>query len=104
MRSLKGPAFDWYADLASTSIDSWGQMENEFLNRFYSTRHVVSISELTNIRQGDKEQVVDYIHRWRALSLKCKDHLPESSAIEMCAQGMKWDILYALQVIKPKTF
>ena len=104
VRSLKGLAFDWYADLASTSIDSWGQMENEFLNRFYSTRRVVSISELTNTRQGDKEQVVDYIHRWRALSLKCKDHLPESSAVEMCAQGMEWDILYALQVNKPKTF
>jgi len=79
-------------------------MENEFLNRFYSTRHVVSISELTNTKQGDEELVIDYIYRWRALSLKCKDHLHESSAVEMCAQGMKWDILYVLQVNKPKTF
>jgi len=27
----------------------------------------------------------------------------ESSAVEMCAQGIDWDILYALQVNKPKT-
>ena len=65
---------------------------------------MVSISELTNTKQGDEEPVIDYINRWRALSLKCKDHLPESFAVEMCAQVMEWDILYALQVNKPKTF
>ena len=79
-------------------------MENEFLNRFYSAYHVVSIGELTNIRQGDKEPVIDYINRWRILSLKCKDRFPESFAVEMCVQWMDWDILYALQVNRPKTF
>jgi len=89
VRSLKGLEFDLYIDLASASIDSWGQMKNEFLNHVYSTRRVVSISELTNTKQGDEEPVIDYINRWRALSLKCKDRLPESSAVEMCVQGMK---------------
>jgi len=79
-------------------------MESEFLNRFYNTRHVVSIIELTNTRQCNNDLVIDYINLWRALSLKCKDHLPESSAIEMCAQWMDLDMLYVLQVIKPKTF
>jgi len=79
-------------------------MENEFLNRFYSTHCMVSISELTNTRQGDEEPVIDYINRWHALSLKCKDRLLESSTVEMCAQGMQWDIFYALQANKPKTF
>ena len=36
-RSLKGNAFDWYTDLVPGSIDSWNQMEQEFLNHFYST-------------------------------------------------------------------
>ena len=82
-------------------------MLNEFLNRFYSSRRIVSRSELANrpnTKQFDEEPVIDYINRWRALSLKCKDHLPESSAVEMSAQGMDWDILYALQVNKPTTF
>ncbi|XP_049397362.1 uncharacterized protein LOC125861536 [Solanum stenotomum] len=39
VRSLKGNAFDWYTDLEPNSIDSWEQLEHEFLNRFYSTRH-----------------------------------------------------------------
>ena len=79
-------------------------MQNEFVNRFYSSRRIVSISELTNTEQFDKAPVIDYINRWHALSLKCKDHLFESSTIEMCAQGMDCDILYILQVNKPKTF
>ncbi|KAK9988734.1 hypothetical protein SO802_028973 [Lithocarpus litseifolius] len=37
VRSLKGNAFDWYTDLELKSIDSWEQLEREFLNRFYST-------------------------------------------------------------------
>jgi len=61
--SLKGLAFDWYADLASASIDSWEQMQNKSLNRFYRSRRLVSISELTNTNQLDEEAVIDYINR-----------------------------------------
>jgi len=104
VRSLKGVAFDWYAYIAFASIDSWEQMQNEFLNCFHSSRRIVNISELTKTKQFDKEPLIDYINPWRALSLKCKDHLSKSSAIEMCAQGTDWDILYPLQVNKPKTF
>jgi len=48
---LKGIAFNWYTDLESESIDRWEQMEQEFLTRFYSTQHVVSMTELTNTKQ-----------------------------------------------------
>ena len=79
-------------------------MEQEFLNRFYSTQRVISLTELTNTRQWKEEPVLDYVNHWRSLSLECKDRLSEASAVEVCAQGMEWDILYALQVNKPKTF
>jgi len=88
VRSLQSLAFDWYADLASASNDSWEQMQKEFLNCFYSSRRTVSISELGNTKQFDQEPVIHYINRWDALSLKCKDHLPESSTVEVCSQGM----------------
>ena len=75
VRSLRGNAFDWYTDLEPELIDSWEQMEREFLNRFYSTRRTVSMIELTNTKQWKDEPVVDYINRWRTLSLDCKDKL-----------------------------
>ena len=93
VRSLKGNAFDWYTELEPNSIDSWEQLEHEFLNRFYSTRRTVSMVELTNTRQRKDELVIDFINRWRNASLNCKDRLSEASAIEMCIQGMHWELL-----------
>ncbi|KAL0331703.1 UNVERIFIED_CONTAM: hypothetical protein Sangu_1715800 [Sesamum angustifolium] len=43
--------------------------------------------ELTNSRKWKEELVIDYINRWRNLSLNCKDRLSEASAIEMYIQG-----------------
>ncbi|XP_024200624.1 uncharacterized protein LOC112203961 [Rosa chinensis] len=102
--SLNGNAFEWYTDLELESIDSWDQMEREFLNRFYSTRRTVSMMELTSAKQWKDERAVDYINRWRSLSLDCKDRQSEVSVVEMCIQGMHFDLLYILQGIKPHMF
>ena len=63
VRSLKGNAFDQYIDLEPESIDSWEQLEREFLDQFYSIRRTVSMMELTNTKQWENEPVVDYINR-----------------------------------------
>ncbi|KAL0392876.1 UNVERIFIED_CONTAM: hypothetical protein Sradi_2510400 [Sesamum radiatum] len=51
VRSLKGNAFDWSTDLEASSIDGWEQLEQEFLNYFYSTRRTIYMVELTNFHQ-----------------------------------------------------
>ncbi|KAM1411790.1 hypothetical protein ACFXTO_024622 [Malus domestica] len=71
VRSLKGNAFEWYTDLEPESINSWEQLEREFLNHFYNTRRTVSMLELTSTKQWKNELVIDYINIWRTLSLDC---------------------------------
>ncbi|KAM1137280.1 hypothetical protein TB1_034689 [Malus domestica] len=104
VHSLKGNAFDWYTDLEPKSINSWEQLEREFLNHFYSTRRIVSMLELMSTKQWKDEPVIDYINKWCTLSLDCKDRLSETSSIEMCIQGMQWGFQYIIQGIKPQTF
>ena len=96
VRSLKGNAFDWYTDLEPKSINTWEQLQREFLDRFYSTRCTVSMMELTDTKQWENELMVDYINRWRSLSLDCKDGLFKISIVEMCIQDMHWGLLYIL--------
>jgi len=79
-------------------------MDQEFLNRLYSTKDTVSMTWLTNTKQWKDEPVLDYINCWRALNLECKDRLSEASAVEMCTQGMAWNLLYVLYMSKPRTF
>uniref|UniRef100_A0A6N2KT51 Retrotransposon gag domain-containing protein n=1 Tax=Salix viminalis TaxID=40686 RepID=A0A6N2KT51_SALVM len=68
-----------------------------------ATRRVVSMIELTNARQWKEEPVIDYIHRWRNLSLNCRDRLTETSALDMCIQGCIGTTIYPTS-IKPKSF
>jgi len=68
-------------------------MEQEFIIWFYKTQRTVNMTESTNTNQWKDEPVLDYINRWHSLSLECKDHLSEPSAVEMCTQGMKRDLL-----------
>ncbi|KAK9684393.1 hypothetical protein RND81_10G206800 [Saponaria officinalis] len=88
VRSLKGITFDWYIVLDFEYIDRWSHMEEQFLNRFYSTRRIVSMSKLTTTTQWDEEPVLDNINRWCSPSLECKGRLSETSAVEMCINGM----------------
>ncbi|KAG5569889.1 hypothetical protein H5410_059655 [Solanum commersonii] len=67
-------------------------------------RLVVSMIKLTKARQGEDELVVDFIDRWRSLSLNCKDRLNETSSIEMYIQGINWGLHYILQGLNPNTF
>ncbi|GAA0148438.1 hypothetical protein LIER_36720 [Lithospermum erythrorhizon] len=88
VRSLKHNAFEWYTKLEPTSINKWTQLECEFLHRFFSTRRIVRMIELTNAKTRKDEPITDSINIWRSLSLKCNDKLLEISTISMCIQGI----------------
>ena len=99
VHSLQRNTFDWYIDLAPEYIDSWDQMECEFLKHFYNIQQIVSMMELTNTKQWKDKSVVDYINHWCFLSMDCKDRISKVSTVDMCIQGMHWDLMYIFQGI-----
>ncbi|GKV35504.1 hypothetical protein SLEP1_g43762 [Rubroshorea leprosula] len=104
VRSLEDATFEWYTDLPAGLVDSWDQLEREFLKRFYSTKCTVSLPELVNTKQKKYESMTDFIERWRNLILNCREKISEISSIDMCVQGMHWGLLYNLQANMPHTF
>ncbi|KAK4400579.1 hypothetical protein Sango_1164000 [Sesamum angolense] len=98
VRLLKDNAFDWYTDLETGSIDGWEQLEQEFLNRFYSTRRTISMVELTKSRQWEEEPVIDYINRsFEELATRAHD-----MELSMIASGVEGPPVQELRKNKEK--
>ncbi|TYK01577.1 ty3-gypsy retrotransposon protein [Cucumis melo var. makuwa] len=62
VRSLKLNAFEWYTDLELEVIDSLEQLQNEFLNSFYSIRHTGLLFILQEIKLCIFEELATRAH------------------------------------------
>jgi hypothetical protein len=69
--SLIGTAFAWYATLPPNSILSWGDLEQNFLDHFFSGDYELDLVDLVALRQGKDESVNDYIRRFRDTRNRC---------------------------------
>ena len=92
VQTLSGPAFTWYSKLAPGSIRTWEQMQDAFLEHFYSTQRTVGITELTQTLQRTNEKAADFINRWRNLSLHCPQPITELEAVHMCINNLSPDM------------
>ncbi|KAH7688681.1 Retrotransposon gag domain-containing protein [Dioscorea alata] len=79
--SLTGVAFEWYANLQPESIQTWQQMKDSFRVRFGGVTDKITIADLANTRQNRDEKVIDYVMRWRNLSIKCEQPLDQVQAV-----------------------
>ena len=58
--SLTGTAFSWFFSLAPNSILNWNQLESKFHYHFFSAENEARLLDLTSVRQGRDEFVLDY--------------------------------------------
>jgi hypothetical protein len=94
VQTLSGPSFSWYSKLAPGSIKTWEQIQDTFLECFYSTQRMVEIMESTQTLQSN-EKAADFINRWRNLSLHCS---------HMCMNNLSPDMAIYLQGVIPISF
>ncbi|NAU72125.1 hypothetical protein EE085_29400, partial [Klebsiella pneumoniae] len=79
--SLSGIAFDWYAELPNGSVKTFTELEQLFIQRFAGAQHYITVGDLVVEKQKPNESLVDYILRWRNLSMKCEPQLQEQHAV-----------------------
>ncbi|KAI0516262.1 hypothetical protein KFK09_008934 [Dendrobium nobile] len=102
--SLGGVAFEWYADLPNDSVRTFAEMEQLFVQRFISTEHRVTVGELVVTRQRPHESLLNYIVRWRNLSLQCEPQLQEQHAVEILLKNIDGPIAPYLKGFSIRTF
>ncbi|KAL0921731.1 hypothetical protein M5K25_008834 [Dendrobium thyrsiflorum] len=99
-----GVTFEWYAVLPNDLVYSFAEQEQLFIQRFISTYHRVTVSELVVTRQRPHESLPNYIVRWRNLSLQCEHQLQEHHAIEILLKNIDGPITPYLKGFSIKTF
>ena len=69
--TLKGVAREWFTKLPTSSIDSFEQLDNSFLNHFVGGQRLRRPADhLLTIRQGEKETLRSYVKRFTRENLE----------------------------------
>ena len=58
--SLTGTTSSWFSSLAPNSIQFWNQLECELHGHFFNMHNKGKLSDLTSVKQGRDEIVLDY--------------------------------------------
>jgi len=82
--TLKGVAFDWLRSLPNGSINSWVDLETQFLSQFYEDDTEVTMDQLLSTVQIGRESVREYIKRFYNLSLMCLAGMPLPMLLQTC--------------------
>jgi hypothetical protein len=104
VQTLSGLALTWYSKLVPGSIRTWGQMQDAFLEHFYSTQRMVGITELTQTLQRSNEKAADFINMWRNLSLHCPQPIMEPEVVHMCMNNLSPSMAIYLHGVRPISF
>ena len=75
--SLTEVAFEWYVNLQSEFIQTGQHRKDAFRVRFGGVSDKITIADLANTRQNKDENDIDYVIRWRDLSIKCDQLLDQ---------------------------
>ncbi|XP_057785955.1 uncharacterized protein LOC131003487 [Salvia miltiorrhiza] len=73
--TLQGRARDWLFDLPPGSIRTWGDLEEQFLRKFFPESRAANLRmAISSIKQKKAESLADYWERFQQLCRKCPDH------------------------------
>nr|CAD1835584.1 unnamed protein product [Ananas comosus var. bracteatus] len=80
-QSLSGVAFEWYYSLDDESITTWDDMEEAFRTKFATISDKITIAGLVATKRRKDESMLEYITRWRNLSIRCEQPIEQTQTV-----------------------
>ncbi|KAK9986904.1 hypothetical protein SO802_031855 [Lithocarpus litseifolius] len=90
-KPLEGRAFTWYTSLALGSVLSWNDLATHFMKNFFTLEEKLTLSDLQNEKQRVFGGLLEYICRFRDLSLLCYDPVKEEKLVDVCITSMLYE-------------
>ncbi|KAK2356100.1 hypothetical protein QL285_093455 [Trifolium repens] len=89
--SLTGPAKDWLQCLPRGSIATWKELEDKFLERFFThTLFQKRKSEILSFKQHESETLCEAYERFKLLMRRCPNHnISAMEQMQLFTAGMK---------------
>ena len=79
-------------------------MAAQFMKRFFTLDEKLTLSNLQQERQRVFEELLDYIRRFRDLSLICYDLVEEERLVDICIVGMLYEYRPYLENLQIPSF
>nr|POE66823.1 hypothetical protein CFP56_52033 [Quercus suber] len=103
-KSLEGRAFTWYTSLTPGSVLSWNDFATQFMKKFFTLKEKLTLSDLQHEKQTMSEWLLEYIRRFKDLSLLCYDHVEEEKLVDVCIAGMLHEYRHYLENLQISSF
>ena len=103
-KSLEGRAFTWYTSLAPGSVLSWNDLATQFIRKFFALEEKLTLSNLQHEKQTVSERLLEYICKFRDLSLLCYNPVEEERLVDVCIVGMLYKYRPYLENLQISSF
>ena len=103
-KSLEGRAFTWYTSLTPGSVLSWNDLATQFMKKFFALEEKLTLSDLQHEKQRVFKELLEYIHRFRDLSLLCYDPVGEERLVHVYIAGMLYQYQPYLEHLQISSF
>jgi hypothetical protein len=101
---LTGAARSWLSTLPNDSIESWGELESQFIRNFRSTyKCPASVEEVKSCIQRKDETLHSYIQRWSIIKNSMEDVSDERAVDAFLAGLCHSDLVEELGRTRPRT-
>ena len=90
-KSLQGRAFTLYSSLLLGLVLNQNDMATQFMKKFFTLDEKLTLSDLQLKRQRIFERLLNYIHKFRDLSLICYDPIEEERLVDICIASMLYE-------------